>query len=550
MKSGRLRIYNYAITGEPKECDHDEHYSREIEKLLDRSYRQIQKKKHSNPQWLLKLIEKYPRVPAFKNYLTVFYTIKGERGKAHEANHWLIKEHPDYLFGKLNLAAEYLEDGRLEEIPKVMGQALDLQDLYPERKVFHLTEFSSFLNISCRYLIESGNFEAVESRLEPARKVLGEDHEVIQTLHDLMDKREQKFFSEKRQALFDERGGRENGKGYDISVQTDVPPIFHHPEINALYEHGLRIDHGVLRNILALPRQTLLADLETVLTDSLRRYEYFDGLVEEIGWEEDRMTFPLHAIFLLTEMKAVDKLPAIFDLLSQGDDFLDFWFNDHITETLWHCLFHLGQSELDIIRSFMLERDVDFQSKEVLIQAMEQVALQVPEKKAAAMQWFDEVLAYFHSHLDDPFLIDISLISSLVTTAALVDAEKFLPVAKKFYNLHLVDWNFAGNYEALSELAMDETYNPVYKVFPNIFDHYQNILTTWHGYMPDEEKERRKKVVQKNLEKLEKEKAKAEAEEDLALLKAKNSATEKTGRNDPCPCGSGKKYKNCCWRKV
>ncbi|MBR5501017.1 MAG: SEC-C domain-containing protein, partial [Clostridia bacterium] len=22
--------------------------------------------------------------------------------------------------------------------------------------------------------------------------------------------------------------------------------------------------------------------------------------------------------------------------------------------------------------------------------------------------------------------------------------------------------------------------------------------------------------------------------------------TAKVGRNDPCPCGSGKKYKNCC----
>ena len=22
------------------------------------------------------------------------------------------------------------------------------------------------------------------------------------------------------------------------------------------------------------------------------------------------------------------------------------------------------------------------------------------------------------------------------------------------------------------------------------------------------------------------------------------------GRNDPCPCGSGKKYKNCCGREV
>jgi len=25
--------------------------------------------------------------------------------------------------------------------------------------------------------------------------------------------------------------------------------------------------------------------------------------------------------------------------------------------------------------------------------------------------------------------------------------------------------------------------------------------------------------------------------------------TEKTGRNDPCPCGSGKKYKACCIQK-
>ena len=24
--------------------------------------------------------------------------------------------------------------------------------------------------------------------------------------------------------------------------------------------------------------------------------------------------------------------------------------------------------------------------------------------------------------------------------------------------------------------------------------------------------------------------------------------SDKIGRNDPCPCGSGKKYKNCCGR--
>ena len=30
---------------------------------------------------------------------------------------------------------------------------------------------------------------------------------------------------------------------------------------------------------------------------------------------------------------------------------------------------------------------------------------------------------------------------------------------------------------------------------------------------------------------------------------AKKSAV-KVGRNDPCPCGSGKKYKNCCGRNA
>ena len=26
--------------------------------------------------------------------------------------------------------------------------------------------------------------------------------------------------------------------------------------------------------------------------------------------------------------------------------------------------------------------------------------------------------------------------------------------------------------------------------------------------------------------------------------------THKTGRNEPCPCGSGKKYKKCCMQKI
>jgi len=32
---------------------------------------------------------------------------------------------------------------------------------------------------------------------------------------------------------------------------------------------------------------------------------------------------------------------------------------------------------------------------------------------------------------------------------------------------------------------------------------------------------------------------------DLVHEKVKDESGEKVGRNDPCPCGSGKKYKKC-----
>jgi uncharacterized protein len=42
------------------------------------------------------------------------------------------------------------------------------------------------------------------------------------------------------------------------------------------------------------------------------------------------------------------------------------------------------------------------------------------------------------------------------------------------------------------------------------------------------------------------------ADEVMPMLAAATRAREKVpakvGRNDPCPCGSGKKYKKCCGR--
>jgi len=42
----------------------------------------------------------------------------------------------------------------------------------------------------------------------------------------------------------------------------------------------------------------------------------------------------------------------------------------------------------------------------------------------------------------------------------------------------------------------------------------------------------------------------ATAEVSLRSKLVRSVKVFKAGRNEPCPCGSGKKFKKCCWNKT
>ena len=62
--------------------------------------------------------------------------------------------------------------------------------------------------------------------------------------------------------------------------------------------------------------------------------------------------------------------------------------------------------------------------------------------------------------------------------------------------------------------------------------------------MSDKEFEPRTAVIEK-LRSLVAQKKKAQGLSETSV-RAVPVIGSKTGRNDPCPCGSGKKYKKCC----
>src|SRR3546814_16520926 len=106
-----------------------------------------------------------------------------------------------------------------------------------------------------------------------------------------------------------------------------------------------------LNAILRLARETLVADLLVVLRDGIDRfYACLDR-----GWDEQTASFPVHALWLLKELEAVESLEKVLAFFEYDDEFLDYWFGDGITSTVWQSFFVIGQTRHTILDTFLCQ---------------------------------------------------------------------------------------------------------------------------------------------------------------------------------------------------
>jgi tetratricopeptide (TPR) repeat protein len=242
-------------------------------------------------QRLHKLVGQYPLVPQLKNYLSVAYFNSGRTEEALRLNRQLIREHPDFLFGHLNLAHEYFHKKQYEKIPRVLGEDLELGEFFTHRDCFHLTEVTGYYEIAIMYFCATGNMEAAESRYDKLDE-LAPDHPDTLAVETYITRGR---MEEGLRIMEEENETRisVSPHPYNRVLQTTTPPEFIHQEISWLYENGLNIESEKLRQILSLPEQTLISDLKIVVRDSMARYEYFAHMVEAEGWQEKKLNFPL-----------------------------------------------------------------------------------------------------------------------------------------------------------------------------------------------------------------------------------------------------------------
>jgi tetratricopeptide (TPR) repeat protein len=146
-------ITSYEITDEPIQDSYYRRLPDHVKEAVERLHRESQTHPRKAIPELQELIERYPRVLQFSNYLTIAYSRIGETDKAEAIALASIREHPDYLFARLNYAEFCLIKKDYVKIPEIFDHKFDLGLLYPKRKRFHITEAANFMGLIGLYFL-------------------------------------------------------------------------------------------------------------------------------------------------------------------------------------------------------------------------------------------------------------------------------------------------------------------------------------------------------------------------------------------------------------
>lgn len=518
-----LKQIEYEITDDPNFMDPQDAITPELKKLLPKYYKMANNGKKSSVKKIEIAIEKYPKSPQLKNYLSVLYSNIGNREKAYETNKWIVEEHPNYLFGKINLAFEYFYKEQYEKIPEILGEAMEITALYPNRNKFHVSEVTSFFKCAVFYYSAIGKFKQAESWFKMLKEVAPDSANKQQAEYQLTMARLKAGITK----FNEEDGNKIKVKVNEQRVSsTKNPPDFVHKEIEEIYKVGLYISQETLNHILSLPRETLVKDLESVIDDSIERFAYFKNISTNTGWSEETMNFIVHAVFLLGELEASESIDKIFEMLSQSEEYLDFYFGDFLYEALWEPVYKIVHNEPDKCKQFMFLPGIYNSSKNLIADVFEQVALHQPNRKTEVVNWYRDLINFFLEAKIEDNVIDSDLIAFIICDILDFKAKELLPEIKKLYKKNLVSTIICGGYSNIEKSFLHPSKHSTKKDFLFIADRYRLITQNWASYKKDD----------------------SESDYSYNDNEALNPVTAepKIRRNDPCPCGSGKKYKKCC----
>lgn len=265
-------------------------------------------------------------------------------------------------------------------------------------------------------------------------------------------------------------------------------------------------------NYGTLPRKALqaaVANKEQITPELLRVIEEAKQNVQELRYQENYMAH-IYAMYLLAQFREERAYPLIADFFSiPGEITLDLT-GDVVTEDLNRILASVSGGDTSCMKALIENESVHEYVRDAALQAM--LVLVARGEKSR-----EEVMSYYQSLFRGGLEREPALVwSGLVSCCSDLYPEEVLQDIRQAYRDDLVDEVFIdlewveqtlarGKEKVLAELREDRRHRYIEDTIREI--------GWWACFQPPRQPQVPKRKI---------------------------------GRNEPCPCGSGKKYKRCC----
>jgi Protein of unknown function (DUF1186)/SEC-C motif len=480
---------------------------------------------------IVAFVEKYPRTPKAYDILISAHTILQEYDKGTEISLKMLREFPDYIFPRMLHLSQIIEGGNLQLAKELLGPNLSIKDVYPDRTEFHVNEVGAYELEVIRYLLAIDDVDEAEERFNKFFEMAPESiffKEVQDVFSDYWGDENENFITSKYEGLRD----TEN----DPDMEEQLSEL-QNEQVRVLYEYEMSIPWQSMSDILELPRESLVQDLIWVLTSNK---EYSDFYLEEIDGNP-----VLHSIFILGELKATESLPAVLNFLRLDGDTLENWFGDHLSESLWWYFYQVAEQNPELLKDALIDKGLDCFSKVPILQALTQMALHHRDLNERVAALFESTFTYYLQFEIDHEELDFEFLSFAICELYDNRLAELIPSWDKLYEKGFVDESICGDLDEFKTELKRIRRDSVRPVLP-IQEFYNDILDNWFGYRDEKSDDDMTdaKMDEWNMKSVAKQKS--YLSEPLYNQMPVVREAPKIGRNEPCPCGSGRKYKVCC----
>jgi hypothetical protein len=243
------------------------------------------------------------------------------------------------------------------------------------------------------------------------------------------------------------------------------------------------------------------------------------------------------ALFLLTEFKAKEALPAILEALTLPGELPFDLFGDAITGTVARTLAALADDQLEVVDDLIRNPQAN---EFVRWQAAQTFLLLVREGKLGRDVAVDRLRQHLRWGIEHS---DSEGITVVIDELSHYAPREAMPEIEEAYRARLVDASIIALCDVQQAITQSEAQMlAAWDGFPGIgIDDCVAELQKWHNFrepQPQPTPPRRPVAP-----------VAAPARSAPAppfASKQPSVATARVGRNEPCPCGSGMKFKKCC----